>query len=134
MDALIKKMITAAYNALPHAYAPYSQFQVAACICTEEGTLYTGVNVENASFGLTLCAEASAIANMVSDGARKIKQIVILAGNNELCAPCGACRQRLIEFSSQATAVHLCNHTSLLQTVAITELLPLAFNFKPQQD
>lgn len=131
MDNLITKMIFNAYSALPNAYAPYSKFTVAACICTDKDNLYTGVNVENGAYGLTNCAEASAVCNMVSAGEQHIKSIVVLAGTNQLCPPCGSCRQRLYEFSTSQTVVHLCNKDGILRSITIDELLPLAFHFKP---
>jgi cytidine deaminase len=131
MDKIISKMILNAYSTLPHAYAPYSKFTVASCICTDKDNLYTGVNVENSSYGLTTCAEASAICTMISSGEQHIKSIVVLAGNNQLCPPCGSCRQKINEFSTPQTIVHLCNKDSILQSIPISELLPLAFHFKP---
>ncbi|PJD95440.1 MAG: cytidine deaminase [Legionella sp.] len=130
MDDIITAMIEKAYNSLENAYAPYSQFKVAACICTDSNNLFNGVNVENGSYGLTACAEASAICNMVSSGERHIKSVVILAGNNQLCPPCGSCRQKIFEFSMPETQIHLCNKEGILRSVRIDELLPLAFNFK----
>lgn len=131
MDKITEKMIAKACKVLPFAYAPYSKFSVASCICTDKDNLYTGVNVENSSYGLTACAEQSAICNMVSAGEQRIKSIVILAGTNLLCSPCGACRQRIKEFSTPNTIVHLCNATSIFQSLTVAELLPLAFDFKP---
>ena len=125
-------MILEANKVLPNAYAPYSQFTVAACICTDKNNFYTGVNVENSAYGLTSCAEASAISNMILAGEKCIKCIVILAGNNLLCPPCGGCRQRIQEFATATTDIHLCNNTSVLQSINIDELLPLAFNLKPK--
>lgn len=130
MDKLIAQMINEAYKSLPNAYAPYSQFSVASCICASNNNLYTGVNVENGSYGLGICAESSAICSMVAAGEQQIKSIVILAGTNLLCSPCGACRQRIHEFSLPETVVHLCNKDTVLQSLTIDELLPLAFNFK----
>lgn len=130
MDKIITKMIFNAYSALAKAYAPYSKFTVASCICTDKDNLYTGVNVENGSYGLSSCAEASAICNMVSAGEQQIKSIVVLAGTNQLCPPCGACRQKIHEFSTPQTIVHLCDKDSILRSIPITELLPLAFHFK----
>lgn len=127
MEAIIKTMIDKAVNALTHAYAPYSNFSVACCICTEDDILYTGVNVENASYGLTSCAEASAICQMVTSGHRSIKAMVILAGDNNLCPPCGGCRQRIYEFSNPETLIHLCNKELIQQTFTMDNLLPMAF-------
>lgn len=123
-------MISDAHNALPHSYAPYSKFNVACCIRTDKNNLYTGVNVENSAYGLTLCAETSAMAAMVTAGEQQIKEMVVLAGNNSLCSPCGACRQRIYEFSTPDTMIHLCNGNSILRSMSINELLPLAFNFE----
>jgi cytidine deaminase len=131
MDTIITDMISKAHQALKHAYAPYSKFSVACCIQTYKGNLYTGINVENSSYGLTLCAEASAISAMVTSGEQRIKSMVILAKSNELCSPCGACRQRIHEFSTSDTLIHLCTKNSLLHSFTIEELLPLAFTFNP---
>lgn len=130
MVDLEKSMIDCANEVLAHAYAPYSNFRVASCICSEDGSLYTGVNVENASYGLSTCAETSAISQMITAGRKIIKSIVILNGENTLCAPCGACRQRIIEFSTPDTQVHLCTNQSVIKTMRIDELLPEAFRFK----
>ncbi|KGP64435.1 cytidine deaminase [Legionella norrlandica] len=131
MDHITSKMITEAHKALANAYAPYSKFSVASCICTDKNNFYTGVNVENSSYGLTACAELSAICNMVSAGEKKIKSVVVLAGNNLLCSPCGACRQRIYEFSYLDTMIHLCNKDTIFHSITINELLPLAFDFNP---
>jgi len=127
-------MIGEAHKALSNAYAPYSKFTVAACICTDKDNLYIGVNVENGSYGLTSCAEASAICTMVSAGERSIKSMVVLSGTNQLCPPCGSCRQRIHEFSTPQTLINLCDKESILRSMTISELLPLAFDFKPQLD
>ncbi|WED44133.1 cytidine deaminase [Legionella cardiaca] len=134
MADLEKSMINYAKQALIHAYAPYSNFRVASCLCSEDGSLYTGVNVENASYGLSICAETSAICQMIAAGKRKIKSIVVLNGENTLCSPCGACRQRIIEFSTVDTQIHLCNEQGVIKTMQINELLPEAFRLKPSQD
>lgn len=129
MNTIMTQMISEACKVLPNAYAPYSKFTVASCICTDKDNLYTGVNVENSSYSLTSCAETSAICNMVLAGEQRIKSIVILAGNNLLCSPCGACRQRIHEFSTPDTMVHLCNNKTVFKSVSISDLLPLAFDF-----
>lgn len=128
MNHQTKHMLQAAQKAIIHAYAPYSNFSVAACIMTTTGNYYTGVNVENCSYGLTLCAEASAIAQMVSAGQRTIQSMLIICDNKKLCAPCGACRQRIHEFSTEDTTIHLCKDDTISQTLSISELLPLAFS------
>jgi cytidine deaminase len=134
MDTIITKMINNAYSALKNSYSPYSKFRVASCICTDKNTLYTGVNVENGSYSLTLCAEACAVGNMIASGDSLIKKIVILAGNEQLCPPCGACRQRIHEFSDPETMIYLCNKSGILKTISIDELLPLAFDLNPDRN
>ncbi|KTD11424.1 cytidine deaminase [Legionella jamestowniensis] len=131
MVNLETSMINQARQALTHAYAPYSNFRVASCVCSEDGSLYTGVNVENASYGLSICAETAAICHMITAGQQKIKSMVVLNGENTPCPPCGACRQRIIEFSEPNTAIHLCNDQAIIKTLTIAELLPEAFKLKP---
>lgn len=130
MDPVIAKMISKAHQALKHSYAPYSKFTVASCIRTDKDNLYTGINVENSSYSLTLCAETSAIAAMVTAGEQHIKEMVVLAGTDTLCSPCGACRQRIYEFATPDTLIHLCNKGSIIRSISINELLPLAFDFE----
>lgn len=127
----IKELIALTHEALKHSYAPYSKFRVAATIITEDGHRFTGVNVENAGHSMAICAESSAICNMVAAGGRKIKEIVVLASSEELCTPCGACRQRIFEFSTPKTKVYMCNKNGILQTQTINALLPLAFTLNP---
>ena len=131
MNSKIKEMISVAHQALANAYAPYSKFSVSSCVLSEDGHLYTGVNVENSSTSLGICAESGAICQMVAAGQKKIKAIVVLAASEELCSPCGACRQRIFEFSDPETRVYMCNKTGILQTHTIGELLPLAFKLNP---
>lgn len=131
MNKTVKKMMEKAHNALNNSYSPYSHFKVACCIQTEKEDLFCGVNVENASYSVTLCAEMAAIAQMVSAGQQKIKSLVIIASSNALCPPCGACRQCIFEFSTAETMVYLCNKEEVLQSASIKELLPLNFTFNP---
>ena len=121
-------MIKEAYAHLQNAHAPYSGFSVASCICSDNGNLYTGVNIENQSYGLTICAERSAICQMVAAGDKKISAVVIMAGNNLLCPPCGACRQVIKEFANNNTKIYLCDNEKILRSCTMDELLPLAFN------
>lgn len=122
-----KKLYAAALAMLEKAYTPYSHFPVAASILAGNGEIYSGCNIENASFGLTLCAEASAIANMVTSGERRIKEVVVVAQSNDYCSPCGACRQRLVEFSTPETIIHFYNQTGEYKTLTMKELLPMPF-------
>lgn len=130
MDDITQLMIKDASRSLQYAYSPYSNYAVAACICSEDDSLFTGVNVENSSYGLTICAETSAICQMIAAGKRQIKSMVLMAGDNALCAPCGACRQCINEFSTPQTRIHLCDQQKVLKTMRIDELLPIAFKLK----
>lgn len=125
-----KKLFEAASEAMKHAYAPYSHFHVGACIETINGKLFTGCNVENASYGLTICAESSAVTAMATDGERQIVQIAVLIKGPGLSAACGACRQRLNEFSLPDTLIHLCNLNGERKTYLLADLLPHAFGPK----
>jgi cytidine deaminase len=127
MNELINLMIFQAKQALVRAYAPYSNYQVSSCLCSEDGNLYTGVNVENASYGLTICAESSAICQMVAAGQQKITSLIILNNQNTLCSPCGACRQRIAEFATADTIIHLCTDQNIIKSISIDELLPYPF-------
>jgi cytidine deaminase len=120
-------MLDLARRALANAHAPYSRFRVGACLRTASGGLHAGTNVENASYGLTLCAESAAIAAMVTAGDREIVEVVILTEGAELCPPCGRCRQQLKEFAAAATRVHLCGPEGVRLSTTLGELLPLAF-------
>ncbi len=128
MNDKIEEMISLAHKALENAYAPYSKFKVGSCILDEHDDLYTGVNVENSAYNMAICAESSAICQMVAAGGQKIKAIVVLASSEELCSPCGACRQRISEFSTPDTKVYMCNKNGILQSMTMKELLPLAFH------
>jgi cytidine deaminase len=123
----IAAMIKAVRVVRERAYVPYSGFRVGACLESEDGKLHLGCNVENAAYPQGQCAEASAIGVMVAAGSRKIKSIVVMGGGEELCSPCGGCRQRLAEFAGPKTPVHICGPEGLRQTVTLGELMPLAF-------
>ncbi len=123
----IAAMIKAVRAVRERAYAPYSSFRVGACLESEDGKLHFGCNVENAAYPQGQCAEASAIGAMVAAGSRKIKSVVVMGGGEELCSPCGGCRQRLAEFAGPKTPVHICGPEGLRQTITLGELMPLAF-------
>lgn len=97
-DAQKKDLIAAACAAREKAYAPYSDYKVGAAVLVEDGRVFTGVNVENASYGLSICAERTAVFKAVSEGVRKILAVAICTANAG--SPCGACRQVLVEFGS----------------------------------
>jgi cytidine deaminase len=123
----LAELIEAAARARANAYAPYSRFAVGAALRAQDGSIHAGCNVENAAYPQGQCAEAGAIAAMVAAGARRIREIAILADGTALCAPCGGCRQRLREFAGPELPIHLCGPAGLRCTVTLGELLPLAF-------
>lgn len=110
-----------------NAYAPYSKYLVGACVEAEDGTLFSGCNVENASYGITLCAEAVAICSMIAAGKKRIKSIAVVGSGKELCTPCGRCRQLIREFAAPDTPIYLCDENMLCETVTIEQLLPMSF-------
>jgi cytidine deaminase len=123
----VEILFALAKDAQARAYAPYSRFPVGAALRTQEGAFFSGCNVENASFPLGLCAEASAIAAMIGAGERSIAEILIVGPGPQRLAPCGACRQRIAEFICDDGLVHLADPAGDVQTLTFTELLPHAF-------
>lgn len=124
----IQFMIDQARLMMDKSHSPYSNFRVGTCLKTDAGNYYYGCNIENASYSLTLCAEACAIANMVSAGEQTINEVVVVSSGTQLCAPCGACRQRILEFATIDTRIHVCDQNGLHKTMLLEELLPLSFN------
>ena len=124
-----KKLIEFAKEARGNAYALYSNFKVGAAILTREGEVYTGCNVENPSFGLTICAERVAMAKALSEGKRDFAKIAIVSDTAEPVTPCGLCRQVLWEFS-QDLEVICSNLEGKTKRYTIKELLPLAFKIE----
>lgn len=126
-DDLLKET---ANKMLKRAYVPYSNFPVGAALLTDEGKVYTGCNIENASYGLSNCAERTAIFKAVSEGERNFNKIVITANTAEPVSPCGACRQVLSEFCAPDMPVVLINNKGDQITTTVSELLPGAFKEK----
>ena len=127
MSESLEPMLDLARRALANAHAPYSGFRVGACVRAASGRLYAGCNVENVSYGLTQCAETTAIGSMVAAGDRQIAEVVVLTERAEPCPPCGRCRQQLAEFARPQARVHLCGPDGVRLTTTLGELLPLAF-------
>ncbi len=109
-----------------HAYAPYSKFTVGAAVQTTDGSVFTGCNVENASFGLTNCAERTAVFNAVAAGHRQISCVAIYTPTAQPTAPCGACRQVLREFGHNMTVISTCDGEGRNETT-LDKLLPDSF-------
>jgi len=123
MDALIQ----AALAARDHAHAPFSQFKVGAALEDAAGRIHTGCNVENATYGLTICAERVAVFKAISEGAREFRRAAVVADTGTLTPPCGACRQVLWEFCGDIELV-LANLHGGTETVRLKELLPRPFD------
>lgn len=119
-------MIQLARAASARAYCPYSRFPVGAALLTSDARIFVGCNVENASYGLTICAERNAVFQAVAAGARRIAAIVIYTPTPTPSAPCGACRQVLNEFGPDALVVSVCDGPEVLES-HVAELLPHAF-------
>ena len=127
MQRSFESLIAEAKAVAQNAHAPYSKFKVGACALFESGNIYTGCNVENSSYGLSLCAERNALSNAVSAGEKsKLIAIAIFSPNMKFCTPCGACRQWITEFSENAKVV-LEKDDSSLEIIDIKELLPYTF-------
>ncbi len=127
---MANKLYTAALKAQKNAYAPYSKFMVGASILANNGKIYSGCNVENASYGATVCAERNAIAAMIADGATEIKEVLVVTKKSWL--PCGLCRQVLMEFTKNPSKlkVTVANEKSTGKQYFLSNLLPNAFERK----
>lgn len=123
------ELIEAAKAVREKAYAPYSNFKVGAALRTKSGEIYTGCNVESASYGLTVCAERVAIWKAVSEGVTEFETIAVVADTHELTPPCGVCRQIIWEFCGDVPVL-FANLEGKNETVTMSELLPRAFDTK----
>lgn len=120
-------LIALAARARGSAYAPYSRFSVGAAVVAEDERVFFGCNVENASWGLSLCAERAAIASAVMNGARRIKAVVIVTETNPPATPCGACRQWMAEFGADNCEIITAAPAGPYRRFTLKELLPEAF-------
>jgi len=123
----MKKLLEAALAARDNAYAPFSKFKVGAAIEDETGRIFTGCNIENATYGLTICAERVAVFKAISEGARKFKRIAVAADTEALTPPCGACRQILWEFCGDVELT-LVNLDGKSETFHLKVLFPRPFD------
>jgi cytidine deaminase len=129
MNEDLQKLVEAAREVREKAYAPFSNFKVGAAVITKSGKIYTGCNVESASYGLTVCAERVAIWKAVSEGEKEFTDIAVVADTQELTPPCGVCRQIIWEFCNDIP-VTFANLHGKTETVQMKELLPRAFDTK----
>jgi cytidine deaminase len=121
------ELFLAARDAMARAYAPYSRFPVGAAIRTADGRVYSGANIEVASYPEGWCAETTALGHYVMGGGGAITDIAVVAEKMARITPCGGCRQRLAEFAGPEARVHLCDETGIVDTLTMAELLPLGF-------
>ena len=121
------ELINLAVEVSQQAYVPYSHFPIGAVLLTKDGEIYTGVNIENASFGLTNCGERTAIFKAVSEGAREFKELIIYGQTEKPISPCGACRQVMAEFFEPALPVTLVSKDKSTVVMTVKELLPYSF-------
>lgn len=124
-------LIEAAWQARERAYAPYSGFQVGAAVQSADGSIYGGCNIENVSYGLTNCAERTAMFQAVAHGANELKRMVICADTPEPIAPCGACRQVMVELAPQMEVL-LINKNGKKIFTSVENLMPYSFSDFPQ--
>lgn len=117
----------AAKVAMAKAYAPYSKFPVGAAIRTEDGRVFTGANIEVASYPEGWCAETTALGHYIMGGGGKITEIAVIAEKMIKVTPCGGCRQRLAEFAGPSTKLYLCDESGVAETVTMADMLPYGF-------
>src|SRR5690554_4964232 len=122
-----KKLIEMAMDVKKNSYSPYSKFSVGAALLTDSGKVYTGVNVENVSFGATNCAERTAVFKAVSEGELKIKAVAVCGDSESITLPCGICRQVILEFGDKDTKIICANKKGDYKVFTLEELLPYAF-------
>lgn len=125
---MYKELVKAALEEKNKAYAPYSGFKVGAVLITDAGNMYTGVNIENVSYGATNCAERTAIFKAISCGERKIKTIAIASDSKDYIFPCGICRQVLVEFGFEDTEIICSKNTGEFNVYTLKQLIPYAFD------
>jgi cytidine deaminase len=123
----VDPLLEAALAARRNAHAPFSRFQVGAAVADSEGRIHTGCNVENATYGLTVCAERVAVFKAISEGARKFTRVAVAADTDTLTPPCGACRQILWEFCGDVELI-LVNPRGKTETFRLKDLFPRPFD------
>lgn len=129
----VERLLAEAQRATDHSYAPFSKFQVGSAILTQGGEIFTGCNVENSCYGLTNCAERTAIFSAVAAGAlgagRELAAVAVVHRGGEVCSPCGACRQVIFEFGPEAIVIYRAHSGEIAQSKA-KELLPEGFRLR----
>jgi len=129
----MQDLFLAAREAMRKAYAPYSSFPVGVALLADNGQVFSGCNIENASFPEGWCAETTALGHMVMAGARRFTEVAVVAERMDKIMPCGGCRQRLSEFAAEDALLHLCDSKGIVETIPFTAAFPKAFGFKNNQ-
>ena len=131
-DALVGKLVAAARQARRNAYAPYSNYRVGAALVTLDGKIFAGCNVENASFGATVCAERNAIGHMVTSGGSKPIAVAIVTGGTKPAPPCGMCRQVLVEFAREMPVILIgeTDEGDVRRDLHLEDLMPEVFELE----
>jgi len=127
---MAEDLFKAAKAAMAKCHAPYSHYPVGAAIRTKAGNIHAGCNIEIASYPEGWCAETTAIGHMVMAGEVEIAEVLVLAQKRAKATPCGGCRQRLAEFASTETPVHLCDADGVVKTMSLGALFPAAFDME----
>ena len=125
-----QELVELARKAREFSYSPYSKFKVGAALITNEGKVYSGCNIENASFGLSNCAERTAFFKAISEGKKTFERLVVTGETDAPISPCGACRQVMVEFCEPTMPVLLVGDEGALKETTVGELLPYSFNGK----
>ncbi|MBQ3494896.1 MAG: cytidine deaminase [Clostridia bacterium] len=125
------KYIQIAFDNLKNSYSPYSNFKVSACLLAKSGKVYTGNNIENATYGATICAERTAITKAVSEGDKEFELIVIVCSGEDFAYPCGICRQVMVEFSPDMKVI-VAKSQEDYRVHTASELLPHFFSLKSE--
>lgn len=125
---MIEKLIEKAFEARENAYAPYSKFKVGAALLTANGKIYTGCNVENASYPVGICAERVAMSKAVADGEIKFSAIAVVGSSSSYCYPCGMCRQFMSEFCGEDFEIISLKSADDYKIIKMSELLPYTFD------
>lgn len=121
-----RELVLLAKEAMEKAYAPYSKFKVGAALLAKDGSVFLGCNVENASYGATICAERTAVTKAISEGVKEFEKIAIVASSGDYAAPCGICRQVLYEFLPEGEVI-LDSVSEGMKVMKLKELLPMGF-------
>ena len=126
----IREVIEVIKEKMKNSYSVYSGFAVGAAVLGDNGNWYYGVNVENVSYGLTICAERNAVSTAITEGVKKILKVVVVADTEKPVTPCGACREFIYEFADEESLIYMANTKGEIISEKICNLLPMKFKLK----